>query len=116
MGKIIIASILTALLSGFGGMARAAGPDCPVEGELVHWIADYCMAHLETDDEIVAGDCIADELKKSEKDTCSRKRDYKQALCELARARGTLTVPVEQCVSDRNFAGRTVQHGGVGAR
>lgn len=89
------------------GLARAA--DCPVPGDKVHWIADYCMAQLQTDDEIPAMACIGEELKMAPADDCAAKRHYKRELCRLVRE-----VDVERCVADPAFMGRTVRNGGVG--
>ena len=102
------------LLPGNVSAARLPGAECPVRGELVHWIADYCMLALETDDEIATGDCIAKELATASKDKCKAKLHYKSSMCRIVVARdGSGTV--EQCVADRSFAGSTVRNGGVGA-
>lgn len=95
--------------------AYATGPaSCAIPGEKIHWIADYCMAKLETDDEIAAGDCIGDELERAPKDTCAAKRKYKRALCELSIQRGHVKSAVARCLEDRAFMGSTVRNGGVG--
>ena len=31
---------------------------CELPGEAIHWVMDYCMARLQTDDEIAASDCM----------------------------------------------------------
>jgi hypothetical protein len=103
------------LLAGAIGSARAAASACPVEGELVQWIADYCMSKLETDDEIAASDCIAKELQGKRGSACAAKQHFKRTLCELAVARAHVS-SVEQCVADRSFAGSTVRQGGVGGQ
>jgi hypothetical protein len=87
---------------------------CLITGDSIHWIADYCMAKLETDDEIAASDCINDELQRPFPDDCAAKRHYKRALCELAIARETIAGTVESCVADKKFMGSTVENGGVG--
>lgn len=89
------------------GLASAA--DCPVPGEKVHCIADYCMARLQTDDEIPAMPCINEELKNAPADDCEAKRRYKRKLCGVVRGG-----EVERCVGDPAFMGRTVRNGGVG--
>lgn len=97
------------------GSAEATGTECPIQGELMHWIADWCMLTLGTDDEIAAGDCIARELEVASKDACKAKLQFKSAMCGVVIARdGSGTV--ERCVADRGFAGGTVRNGGVGGR
>ena len=89
------------------GLAQAA--ECAVPGDKVHWIADYCMARLQTDDEIPAMACIDEELKKAMAEDCAIKRRYKRELCGLVR-KGD----VERCFADPAFVGRTVRNGGIG--
>ena len=104
---------VVAALALISAPALAASP-CPVPGERMHWIVDYCMAKLETDDEIAASDCIAGELDKAPRNACAAKRRYKQRLCELVVSRKTREGTVAACVSDPRFAGSTVRNGGVG--
>jgi hypothetical protein len=98
----------------FAGAAH--GADCPVPGEKIHWIADYCMAQLETDDEIPAMDCIAKENAIAFRSACAAKRHYKKAMCELSISHGTLKGDVARCVADPEYVGATVRNGGVGGR
>lgn len=91
----------------FAGAAH--GADCPIPGEKIHWIADYCMAQIGTDDEIPAMDCITDENKKAYGDDCEAKRYYKRELCRLVDKEN-----VQRCLADPAFMGRTVRNGGVG--
>ena len=97
------------------GAAEATDTECPVQGALVHWIADWCMLRLGTDDEIAAGDCIARELEVASKDACRAKLQVKRAMCGVANARDG-GGNIERCVTDRSFAGSTVRNGGVGGR
>jgi hypothetical protein len=90
-------------------MAQAKPAPCPVPGEKIWWIADYCMAKLETDDEIVAGDCINEELRIGFSDDCIAKRYFKRQLCQVVQ-KGRAS----ECARDPNFAGPTVRNGGVG--
>jgi hypothetical protein len=113
-------SVLQRLVIGLGatllgGLAQPATPTppCPVKGEVIHWIADVCMARLETDDEIAAGDCIDGELKRRPKRHCAAKMHYKRALCGLTKARSDRSA-IERCVADAGFMGGTVRNGGVG--
>lgn len=80
----------------------------------MHWIADYCMSKLETDDEIAASSCINGESLTAFPDKCTAKRYYKRALCELSIARNSRSGSVEDCVQDKSFAGSTVKNKGVG--
>jgi hypothetical protein len=104
--------VLTAL--AFIAAPALAAPPCPVAGERMHWVVDYCMAKLETDDEIAASDCIAGELEKAPRNACVAKRSYKQRLCELVVSRKNPNGTVAACVADPRFAGSTVRNGGVG--
>jgi len=57
--KLVLAILLLQLpdMAAFGQEA----PLCPTEGDRIHWIADFCMAEIGTDDEIAAMDCIEKE-------------------------------------------------------
>ena len=79
-----------------------------------HWIADYCMSKLETDDEIAASSCIGKELKRKFRSDCAAKLHYKRAMCGLVidgKQRGD---NLESCVADKSFVGTTVRNRGVG--
>ena len=89
-------------------------PPCSIEGEKIHWIADFCMAEIGTDDEIAAMDCIDRELRRPFPDDCAAKRHYKRALCEGAASRQTVAGTLESCLEDKDFMGATVRNGGVG--
>ncbi|MHB9097069.1 MAG: hypothetical protein ACYC5X_04515 [Syntrophales bacterium] len=98
-----------------GTPAYGADPAvCPIEGEPIHWIADYCMAQLETDDEIPAMDCINEELKRTFPNECAAKQHYKRALCERALSHGHTAGDLQGCLDDKNFIGYTVRNKGVG--
>jgi hypothetical protein len=107
-----LAVLFFAIVAASPGVAHAA--ECPIEGDRVHWIADYCMSKLETDDEIPASKCINEEIETRFPDECVAKRHYKRALCELAIARKSRSGSVEQCLHDNRFAGPTVRNKGVG--
>lgn len=97
--------------------APAYGQDsapCPIEGDKIHWIADFCMAEIGTDDEIAAMDCISRELGRPFPDDCAAKRRYKRALCEAAVSRQIFTGTLESCLEDGDFMGSTVRNRGVG--
>jgi hypothetical protein len=89
-------------------------PPCPIAGDKIHWIADFCMAEIGTDDEIAAMDCIDRELRRQFPDDCAAKRHYKRALCEAAVSRRAVAGSLEGCVEDKDFMGATVRNGGVG--
>lgn len=95
-------------------MAQAPGPACPVPGEVVQWIADYCMLTLQTDDEIAVSDCIAENLKKPFAGECAAKTHFKRAMCGLSPQESGPAGSVERCVADPDFMGRTVSNNGVG--
>jgi hypothetical protein len=87
---------------------------CSAKGEPIHWIADYCMLKLETDDEIAASDCIEKELKRKFRNRCAAKLHFKKGMCEAMIRSQTRSGSVAQCVRDPKFMGRTVAAGGVG--
>lgn len=105
MIRALVAAALAAPLAAFA---------CDIPGTKIHWIADYCMAQLETDDEIPASACIAKELALAFPGDCAAKRHYKKAMCQLSVSRGTTKDSVERCAADPGFVGRTVRNGGVG--
>lgn len=108
------ARILACVVSLFTAAAAAtvdASGECP-EGEVVHWIADFCMLVQETDDEIAVSECIAKERATVPKDACHTKRHYKAAMCHRVVARDGGSV--DRCVADRRFMGSTVKNGGAG--
>jgi hypothetical protein len=102
-----------------GGWACASAPavdsaGCALQGEPIHWIADYCMASIGTDDEIAASDCIAEQSERRFENECAARVHFKRAWCEQLVASGARTGSVDECVVDAGFAGRTVVNGGVG--
>lgn len=80
----------------------------------MHWIADYCMAKLQTDDEIPASECIAKESGHKFQSDCAAKIRYKRAMCRTAIADKRHRGPLSACVRDPAFVGHTVRNGGVG--
>jgi len=71
------------LISPAGGSVASDEPraECPVEGDLIHWVAYYCMASIGTDDEIAASDCIGRERRRVFDGECAAKLHYKRAMC-----------------------------------
>jgi len=80
----------------------------------IHWIADYCMSKLETDDEIAASSCINAEAARAFNSDCVAKLHYKKRLCGLAIARKQRPNDIKNCLADKTFMGPTVRNGGVG--
>jgi hypothetical protein len=89
-------------------------PPCPIEGDTLHWIADFCMAEIGTDDEIAAMVCIDQELRRPFPDDCAAKGHYKRALCAGAISRQVVAGTLENCLEDEEFMGSTVRNRGVG--
>lgn len=106
------AVFLIALLA-WSSFASAAGA-CPAAGEPIHWVADYCMLRMETDDEIAVSRCIEEEGKARFRDACASNTHFKKRMCEQVIRNGTRAGTLEQCVQDPGFKGRTVRAGGVG--
>ena len=106
-GRSVVAIALLAVLP-------AAAQGCRVAGDKMHWIADFCMAQLETDDEIPASACIGRESKKRFANDCAAKIFYKRQMCRLAVERKTRKGSVQGCEADAAFIGRTVRNRGVG--
>ncbi len=94
--------------------ASAQRRECPVEGTKTHWIVDYCMASLETDDEIPASACIGEELKRAFRNDCAAKLYYKRAMCRKSISTKQREDSIGSCVADKNFKGYTVRNKGVG--
>jgi len=87
---------------------------CAAVGQPVHWVVDYCMLKMQTDDEIAVSGCIEKERKKSFRSSCARKLHFKKGMCEAMIRYGTKTGTVTQCMKDPTFKGRVVEAGGVG--
>lgn len=94
--------------------AAVAAGRCSVPGEPLHWIVDYCMLTLETDDEIAASSCIEQEGKRRWRSACASNTHFKKRMCEVMVRSGTRSGTVDQCVRDPSFKGRTVERRGVG--
>lgn len=110
---IRVAAAVSMLIVSLPAAAQVL-PSCAIQGEVVQWIADYCMLKMETDDEIAVSDCIAENRRKPFPTECAAKGHYKRAMCGLFAARGGSSEAIEKCVRDPAFMGRTVKHGGVG--
>ncbi len=101
----------------FGLLLFASTPvyatDCAVSGDPIHWIADYCMARLNTDDEIVAGECIHQELLRERSNACESSTHYKTLICEMMIPKNS-SYTLDDCLADPEFRGPTVRNHGVG--
>lgn len=91
--------------------AEGAERSCPIPGEPIQWIADFCMASLGTDDEIAASVCINRHLQNNAGEACKVKEYYKRALCKILIANDSVPGPLERCVADPKVRGRTVTTG-----
>jgi hypothetical protein len=107
---------LAALLALAGARAFAQPAPCAVPGEPVQWVADWCMATLQTDDEIAASDCIARHPVSAFASGCAAKRHFKRELCRVLRGPQAGADALRACVADPQVMGRTVREGGVGGR
>lgn len=114
MQAFLLLAGMSSLLLSVTAVAIEPEAACSVEGELVHWIADYCMLEAETDDEIAVSQCINKQSRAAFRTTCFARLHFKRAMCTLVVARGTKKGPVEQCMEDPNFMGYTVKNKGVG--
>lgn len=113
-GRLPLAIVVSALLIGLPALVPAAPATCPVGGEVIHWIADYCMLEAQTDDEIAVSDCIAQQLATTFTDDCTARMHFKRAMCRLSGEGGAPRTSIDACVADPEFMGRTVRYGGVG--
>jgi hypothetical protein len=87
---------------------------CAIPGKAIHWIADFCMLTLQTDDEIAASECINRELATSPENACVAKVAYKRKMCTLVVTRERKG-RVDTCLRDPGFMGKTVRNGAVGS-
>jgi len=111
MMKAIYLSIFI-LLAPFSCLAN--GEECLAKGDVLHWIADYCMYLAETDDfanEKVQS-CFEKEQAFKIKDTCENRMNFKKKLCGLPSIRDSYP-SVEACYEDNAFSGPAVRNGGV---
>jgi hypothetical protein len=95
-------------------LSAGAEDPCLAAGEPIHWVADYCMLKMETDDEIAVSDCIAEERKARFPNACASNTHFKKRMCEQMIRNGTRAGTIGSCVKDPAFKGRTVEAGGVG--
>jgi len=109
-----VAGTASMLLAGVPAAAQVLPPACTVPGEVIQWIADYCMLKMQTDDEIAVSDCIVESHRTAFPTECAAKIHYKRAMCSLVKEGGGSDKAIEGCLADPAFMGRTVKYGGVG--
>lgn len=114
MRAVSVAAAASILLVCVPAAAEVLPRDCAVPGEVIQWVADYCMLKMQTDDEIAVSDCIDDGRRKSFSTECAAKVHYKRAMCTLSAEGEASAMAIEKCLADPAFMGRTVRHGGVG--
>lgn len=86
------------------GLAQA---ECAIPGKRVQWIADLCMAQLQTDDEIVASACIDAELARPATDECAALRTLKRRWCAQVEPQA-----LGRCIDDPQSVGNRVRNNG----
>ena len=109
--------ILGCLLCALPALSKAGveASECDIHGESIHWMVDYCMARIGTDDEIAASPCIQEQTQILFRSECGARAHFKRALCALSVGRGGYRGLVTECVDDQEFRGITVRDGGVGS-
>lgn len=92
--------------------AQGAEPGCDIPGITMHWIADYCMYRVGTDDfgNPEVGKCFKTENDKHP-DTCANRKAYKRKICEIMKS--YYDNSTGKCMADKSFAGPTVRNGGL---
>jgi hypothetical protein len=104
---------VVAVLAWCGGADADSPLACAVPGQLAHWQADWCMARLETDDEIAIADCLEGERQRRFPDDCAGKRHYRDAMCRRMVAAGRYPGSERDCTTDPEAVGATVRNGGA---
>jgi hypothetical protein len=109
--RILIATTCSLLTAS----ALAAPQKCSIPGEVLHWVADFCMYSAETDDfaNPEVQKCFAKQPNVPAAAACKTKLKYKRGLCEIAVRNGIYEKSVGQCVRDKSFSGSTVHNGGL---
>lgn len=107
----LFARILLAFPLSASAIAFAAPVKCPVAGEVVQWVADFCMYSAATDDlahpDVVA--CMDKQPAVGAVKACSAKRKYKAKICGIVVQGGSYLGSVKQCLKDDSFSGPTVR-------
>lgn len=101
--------VLLALLS-----STVLAEECPVPGEVDHWVIDYCLWINESDDLSQPGvqECYKAEKKQaSGMSSCKAKQHFKRKICEV-HAYYDDSFNIKSCLADVEFQGPTVSNGG----
>src|SRR6266849_7773713 len=101
MKKLTVVALLTILLCP---PTQGAEPQCDIPGSTMHWIADYCMYRVGTDDfgSPEVSKCFTTENPKNP-DTCANRKKYKKKICELMKS--YFDNSTEKCMADKTFSG-----------
>lgn len=88
-----------------------AAPGCNINGDVVAWQADYCMAKAETDDFAAPSvqKCLKQEARRTFADACAGKTHYKRELCKVQVSAWQSYSSVNACLRDAGFAGAAVR-------
>ena len=99
------------ILTEHNALFGIVSEDCPIPGDPLHWIADYCMSKYETGDleNPSVSNCIGS-IKINGAPSCEIKREYKKKLCELAVARNN--AKLDLCFAGTAITGSTVRNNG----
>ncbi|MFC5458557.1 hypothetical protein [Massilia niabensis] len=96
-------------------LAFAAPAECPVQGDVVQWAADFCMSRAATDDvahpDVVA--CFDKQPEVPELRACAAKKKYKAEICTIVVRGRSYPGSVKECVKDKSFSGPTVRNGAL---
>jgi hypothetical protein len=110
--RVVLGAVLAAFATG--AWASGGASACPVPGEPVQWIADYCLARVQSDDLIAAGPCMERETARVRRlGACAIKKRYKARLCQSLLAAGARAGSLAACVSDPAFSGKIVRDNGT---
>ena len=91
------------------------GDGCALPGQQVQWVADYCIASIESDDKVTAAWCIREESRTRFHSACGAKQYYKRELCKLRIDSGSVAGPIDRCAGDPAFVGSTVERAAAAA-
>lgn len=100
------------LVLGLSFSAQAKDELCPIPGEAIHWIADYCMHMAETDDFLnpAVQKCF-DKQDTKKMGACEVKTKYKKEMCKMMSA--NFNSSWEKCMADKTYSGPAVRNGGI---
>lgn len=110
MLRLLLVASLFLLVS-----AHAEQSACSIPGEPLHWAADYCMYKAATDDfaHPKVAKCFQKQTEPPTRHVCAAKVKYKKEICAVVVKNGSYKGSEKQCLQDKDFAGPTVQKGGL---